>query len=77
MQWAGANARAEISPVGQLVGSSNYYFRNDPGRSRTNIPHFARVKYANIYPGIDLLYYGNTQDLFPANNTKSVSVKIN
>src|ERR1700758_2103016 len=47
----------------QLPGRVNYFFGNDPRRWRTNVPIYARVRYKGIYPGIDLVYYGNSQDL--------------
>ena len=31
---------------------------NDPAQWRTNIPTFARVRYQQVYPGVDLIYYG-------------------
>ena len=41
-------------------GRRNYLLGNDPARWRTNIPTFRKVIYENIYPGIDLAYYGNS-----------------
>jgi len=48
-------------PVGDdpLPGKSNYLIGNDPGKWRRDVPQFARVRYRNVYPGIDLVYYGN------------------
>jgi len=37
------------------------YIGNDPKRWRTNVPQYARVRYEEIYPGIDLVYYGNQE----------------
>lgn len=44
-------------------GVSNYLRGNDPTQWRTAVPHYARVKYSAVYPGIDLVYYGNPQQL--------------
>lgn len=44
-------------------GVSNYLRGNDPAQWRTAVPHYARVKYSAVYPGIDLVYYGNPQQL--------------
>ncbi len=41
-----------------LSGRSNYYIGNDPSKWTTGVPHFGRVRYHDIYNGIDLLYYG-------------------
>ena len=59
MKLAGANPKASLSGSGLLPGKSNYFVGNDPTKWRTNIPQFARVRYEQIYPGIDLVFYGN------------------
>jgi len=58
MKLIGANNKAKIGGENQLQGKSNYFIGNDPKRWRTNVPRFGAVRYAGIYPGIDLLYYG-------------------
>src|SRR5262249_21925024 len=60
--WS-ANRRPEISPLDQLPAKTNYVIGCDPKHWRTNVPNFARVKYQNVYDGIDLVYYGNQQQL--------------
>jgi hypothetical protein len=42
-----------------LPGKANYFIGNDPKKWRTNVPTYARVKFRNVYPGIDLVCYGN------------------
>ena len=59
MKLLGANASAEPSGVDKLVTRSNYFIGNDPEKWRTDIPNFGKVKYEQVYEGIDLLYYGN------------------
>jgi hypothetical protein len=44
-------------------GSVNYFIGRDPARWHTNVPTYARVRYKNVYPGIDLVYYGNHRQL--------------
>lgn len=55
------------SPVGQplepLASRSHYFRGSDRARWRPHVPHFARVRYANVYPGVDLEYHGNGQQL--------------
>jgi uncharacterized protein DUF11/beta-propeller repeat-containing protein len=58
MRFGGANPNAEIAGSDQLPGHSNYFIGNDPSRWHRNIPQFARVAYRNVYPGIDLAFYG-------------------
>jgi hypothetical protein len=41
-----------------LPGTANYFLGSDPAKWHTHVPTYAKVKYAGIYPGIDLVYYG-------------------
>ncbi len=59
----GANSAARIEGFGRLPGTSNYFIGNDPGRWRAGVPHFARVRFRSVYPGVDLLYYGQQREL--------------
>src|SRR5438874_8317476 len=60
---ANANEHAEIAARDQLAGKANYFFGNDPTKWRTNVPMFSQVRYADVYPGIDLVYHGNQRQL--------------
>jgi hypothetical protein len=53
-----ANPAAKVIGVNELPGKSNYLTGNDPKKWRTNVPTYGRVRYENIYPGVDLVYYG-------------------
>ena len=62
----GSSARTrhpELTGLDPLPGTSNYFIGNDPERWQRDVPHYARVKYAGVYPGIDLVYYGNQRQL--------------
>ncbi len=63
MKLAGANPKASVSAAGLLPGKSNYLLGNDAAKWRTDIPQFAHVRYENIYPGINLVFYGNQGQL--------------
>jgi Beta-propeller repeat/FG-GAP-like repeat len=63
MRFLGANADASLVGLDELPGKSNYFLGSDPGKWRANVPTYSRVKYASIYRGIDLLYYGNQRQL--------------
>jgi hypothetical protein len=63
MELVGTNARAKVVGLEELPGKSNYFIGKDPTKWRTNVPNYARVKYANVYPGVDLVYYGNQRQL--------------
>ncbi|HSY92773.1 MAG TPA: SBBP repeat-containing protein [Candidatus Binatus sp.] len=59
MKLAGANPNPTVTGADLLPGKSNYFLGNDPAKWRTAVPQFARVRYENIYPGINLVFYGN------------------
>ena len=63
MQLAGAQRRLKLSGEDLLTGTANYFIGNDPARWHTNVPTYAKVRYADVYPGIDLVFYGNQQQL--------------
>src|SRR5436190_8491855 len=58
-------AQPPLRPVGreELPGRANYFIGKDPAKWRTNVPTYAKVQYAALYPGIDLIYYGNQRQL--------------
>jgi hypothetical protein len=59
MRLAGASPNVSLSAVDPLPGKSNYFIGNNPAKWRTGVPQFARVRYENVYPGINLVFYGN------------------
>jgi len=59
----GANRTPRIRVFGELPGKSNYFIGNDRSRGLTNIPSYSKVQYENIYPGVDLVYYGSQGEL--------------
>ena len=63
MQLLGGNPAPQVVGLEELPGKANYFIGNDPQQWRTNVPTYARVKYANVYPGVDLVYYGNQGQL--------------
>jgi Beta-propeller repeat len=63
MQLVGANATPPGVGHDALPGKSHYLIGNDPQDWRTDIAHYATVKYAGVYPGVDLFYYGHQGQL--------------
>lgn len=63
LQLVGATAQPHITGEGQLAGISNYFIGQDAAKWQTNITHYARVRYAGVYRGIDLIYYGTQGQL--------------
>jgi hypothetical protein len=56
-----ANPSAQTEGLDRQAGVSNYLLGNDPSQWITNVAHYGRVEYQNVYPGIDVVYYGNNQ----------------
>lgn len=63
MQLEGANPNPQIAGDEPLPGVVNYYIGNDPKKWHRNIPTYAQVKYSQVYPGVDLVFYGNQRKL--------------
>ncbi len=82
MALDGANQNATVVGTDELPGKSNYFIGNDPRKWHRNVPQFARVRYQNVYPGIDLVYYGRQGQLeydfevAPGVDAKQVSLRF-
>ncbi len=63
MKLSGANQAPSLAALDLLPGKSNYLLGNDPHKWRTGVPQFARVRYENVYPGINLVFYGDQGQL--------------
>jgi len=63
MTFVGANPQSR--PVGrdEWSGKANYFVGRDRAMWRTNVPTYAAVRYGEIYPGIDVVFYGNQREL--------------
>ena len=59
LRLVGANPHTRVTGLDPLPGKSNYFLGNDPKKWRTNVSNYAKVEYENVYPGVDLVYYGN------------------
>ncbi len=63
MQLVAANPHARAIAQDPLPSTSNYFIGNDPSKWRMNVAQFGKVRYAGVYPGIDMVYYGNQRQL--------------
>jgi len=63
MKLVGANGKAKASGHEKLPGISNYLIGNDKSKWHTGIANYAKVQFDSVYPGIDLVYYGNQRQL--------------
>src|SRR5262245_13328754 len=55
MKLVGANPSPQAAGLGELPGKSNYFIGNDPKQWRTDIPTYGKVKFASVYPGVDVV----------------------
>jgi hypothetical protein len=63
MQFIGANPDARMAGGQPLTATINYLLGNQPGQWRIGVPTFAQVRVENVYPGVNVVYYGNRQKL--------------
>ena len=63
MRMAGGRRAPRVAGLDPQVTQSNYFLGNDSRRWHTGVSHYARVRYEDVYPGIDLVYRGNQRQL--------------
>jgi hypothetical protein len=63
MYLVGAKSGPQVSGLDLLPGTANYFIGNDPAKWRKGLPTYSKVQYLSVYPGIDLVYYGNQRQL--------------
>jgi hypothetical protein len=82
MHLEGANPEPQISGEERLPTHVNYFTGSDPKNWHTDVPAYARVKYSGIYPGVDLVFYGNQRRLeydfvvAPGADPKAIQLRI-
>ncbi|MCW3098268.1 MAG: hypothetical protein JWL77_3886 [Chthonomonadaceae bacterium] len=59
----GADPRATPLTQQPLAGYVNYFIGKDPSKWHAGIPTFGKVGFHQVYPGVDLVYYGNQRHL--------------
>ncbi len=63
MKFVGANSQPVVAGTDELPGKVNYLIGNDPTKWNAEIPTYAKVKYTDVYPDIDAIFYGNQRNL--------------
>ncbi|MET0753771.1 MAG: Calx-beta domain-containing protein [Pyrinomonadaceae bacterium] len=63
MRFESANRQPQISGASEMKGVSNYLNLDGAGAELSGVPNFERVRYSEIYNGIDLVFYGNERQL--------------
>src|SRR5688572_23967647 len=63
LRMLGANATPQVEGQEELPGKIHYFNGNDPAKWHRNIPTYKRAYFKDLYPGIDVVYYGNQREL--------------
>ena len=63
MSLMGASPKANAVGLAPQPGVVSYFIGNDPKKWRSGIPTYGKVEYPQIYPGVDLIFYGNQRQL--------------
>ncbi len=63
MKFTGGRRGAVAEGVDPSGGISNYFLGRDPSKWITDVPHYRRVAFRGVYPGVDVVYYGNQRRL--------------
>jgi uncharacterized repeat protein (TIGR01451 family) len=63
LKLEGGNPAVQLTGADPLPGAVNYFYGKDPAKWRTNVTTYSKVRYEQVYPGIDLVFYGNQRQL--------------
>ena len=63
MRLVGANRQIMFEGVEPLGSYSNYFIGQTEKDWFTGIPHYAKVRYNDVYPGIDMVYYADARNV--------------
>jgi uncharacterized repeat protein (TIGR01451 family) len=63
MKLRGGSPASRVAGRGELPGRTNYLIGRDPEKWRRGVARFEKVEYENVYPGVNLVYYGNQRQL--------------
>jgi hypothetical protein len=63
MRLLGGNPAVDVQGSDPLPGKSNYYHGNNREKWQTGISTYAKVRYHEVYPKIDMVYYGTQSQL--------------
>lgn len=63
MQLVGSAPDAQVRGLDELPGKVNYFRGKESAAWQKNVPTYRKVRYTAVYPGIDLIYYGQPRQL--------------
>jgi hypothetical protein len=61
--FAKATTGGALEPLDPQKSVTHYYIGNDPAKWRLGVKNYAKVRAAGVYPGIDVVYYGDHRHL--------------
>jgi hypothetical protein len=63
IRWIGSHPCPSAHGLEPLPGRVNYLRGSDPRQWRVGIPTYGKIRYRDVYPGVDLLFYGGRRQL--------------
>ncbi len=63
LKLLGASSSPQVTGQDELPGKVNYFIGDDPAKWRRNVPTYRRAYLKDVYPGIDIVYYGQQREL--------------
>ncbi len=63
MKLKNANPAAAVTGESEMGARANYFIGNDPKNWHTDVASYERVRYSQVYPGVDVIYYGRQEQL--------------
>jgi hypothetical protein len=82
LKLVGANPAPNVWASDEMAGKSHYFVGHDPGRWRRDVAHYGRVRFGEVYPGVDLVYHGRQGRLeydfvvSPGADPRSIRVRL-
>jgi hypothetical protein len=63
VRMVGANPHPEVEGLERLPGRVNYLIGGEQKNWHRDIPTYGRVRFHDVYPGVDVVYYGTPSEL--------------
>jgi hypothetical protein len=63
LQLLGANPEPKIVGLEKQAGRSHYFIGRERQRWHRNVSRYGKVKYEQVYEGVDMVHYGKSQQL--------------
>lgn len=82
LEFSGSNAAPSVQGEQRTSGYSNYLLGNNPNKWIIGVPNYERVRYREVFPGVDVIYYTKNRQLEydfivrPGTNPDSIRMKI-